>query len=126
MIVLYNGRLVIERKKLSKNWHAIYKVPNTEERTIDLCTNNVQEAFITAQYNYFAIRDDKTYEEVAESFVGKLKCWSCIHWLARTNECSFGFPEAMQVRGQYAQRCGLYDDCVKVKNDLPFWYLPAA
>ncbi len=126
MIVLYNGRLVIERKKLSKNWHAIYKVPNTEERTIDLCTNNVQEAFITAQYNYFAIRDDKTYEEVAESFVGKLKCWSCIHWLARTNECSFGFPEALQVRGQYAQRCGLYDDCVKVKNDLPFWYLPAA
>ncbi len=126
MIVLYNGRLVIERKKLSKNWHAIYKVPNTEERTIDLCTNNVQEAFITAQYNYFAIRDGKTYEEVAESFVGKLKCWSCIHWLARTNECSFGFPEAMQVRGQYAQRCGLYDDCVKVKNDLPFWYLPAA
>ena len=126
MIVLYNGRLVIERKKLSKNWHAIYKVPNTEERTIDLCTNNVQEAFITAQYNYFAIRDGKTYEEVVESFVGKLKCWSCIHWLARTNECSFGFPEAMQVRGQYAQRCGLYDDCVKVKNDLPFWYLPAA
>jgi len=126
MIVLYNGRLVIERKKLSKNWHAIYKVPNTEERTIDLCTNNVQEAFITAQYNYFAIRDNKTYEEVAESFVGKLKCWSCIHWLARTNECSFGFPEATQVRGQYAQRCGLYDDCVKVKNDLPFWYLPAA
>ena len=126
MIVLYNGRLVIERKKLSKNWQAIYKVPNTEERTIDLCTNNVQEAFITAQYNYFAIRDGKTYEEVAESFVGKLKCWSCIHWLARTNECSFGFPEAMQVRGQYAQRCGLYDDCVKVKNDLPFWYLPAA
>ncbi len=106
MIVLYNGRLVIERKKLSKNWHAIYKVPNTDERTIDLCTNNVQEAFITAQYNYFAIRDDKTYEEVAESFVGKLKCWSCIHWLARTNECSFGFPEALQVRGQYAQRCG--------------------
>ncbi len=126
MIVLYNGRLVIERKKLSKNWQAIYKVPNTEERTIDLCTNNVQEAFITAQYNYFAIRDGKTYEEVVESFVGKLKCWSCIHWLARTNECSFGFPEAMQVRGQYAQRCGLYDDCVKVKNDLPFWYLPAA
>ncbi len=126
MIVLYNGRLVIERKKLSKNWQAIYKVPNTEERTIDLCTNNVQEAFITAQYNYFAIRDNKTYEEVAESFVGKLKCWSCIHWLARTNECSFGFPEAMQVRGPYAQRCGLYDDCVKVKNDLPFWYLPAA
>jgi hypothetical protein len=126
MIVLYNGRLVIERKKLSKNWHAIYKVPNTEERTIDLCTNNVQQAFITAQYNYFAIRDNKTYEEVAESFVGKLKCWSCIHWLARTNECSFGFPEAMQARGQYAQRCGLYDDCVKVKNDLPFWYLPAA
>jgi len=126
MIVLYNGRLVIERKKLSKNWHAIYKVPNTEERTIDLCTNNVQEAFITAQYNYFAIRDNKTYEEVVESFVGKLKCWSCIHWLARTNECSFGFPEALQVRGQYAQRCGLYDDCVKVKNDLPFWYLPAA
>jgi len=126
MIVLYNGRLVIERKKLSKNWQAIYKVPNTEEQTIDLCTNNVQEAFITAQYNYFAIRDGKTYEEVAESFVGKLKCWSCIHWLARTNECSFGFPEAMQVRGQYAQRCGLYDDCVKVKNNLPFWYLPAA
>ena len=126
MIVLYNGRLVIERKKLSKNWQAIYKVPNTEERTIDLCTNNVQQAFITAQYNYFAIRDDKTYEEIAESFVGKLKCWSCIHWLARTNECSFGFPEAMQVRGQYAQRCGLYDDCVKVKNNLPFWYLPAA
>ena len=126
MIVLYNGRLVIERKKLSKNWHAIYKVPNTEERVIDLCTNNVQEAFITAQYNYFAIRDGKTYEEVAESFVGKLKCWSCIHWLARTNECSFGFPEAMQVRGQYAQRCGLYDDSIKVKNDLPFWYLPAA
>ena len=126
MIVLYNGRLVIEHKKLSKNWHAIYKVPNTEERTIDLCTNNVQEAFITAQYNYFAIRDGKTYEEVAESFVGKLKCWSCIHWLARTNECSFGFPEAMQVRGQYAQRCGLYDDSIKVKNDLPFWYLPAA
>jgi len=126
MIVLYNGRLVIERKKLSKNWHAIYKVPNTEERTIDLCTNNVQEAFITAQYNYFAIRDNKTYEEVAESFVGKLKCWSCIHWLARTNECSFGFPEALQVRGQYAQRCGLYDDSTKVKNDLPFWYLPAA
>ena len=124
MIVLYNGRLVIERKKLSKNWQAIYKVPNTEERTIDLCTNNVQKAFITAQYNYFAIRDDKTYEEVAESFVGKLKCWSCIHWLARTNECSFGFPEALQVRGQYAQRCGLYDDCVKVKNNLPFWYLP--
>jgi hypothetical protein len=126
MIVLYNGRLVIERKKLSKNWQANYKIPNTEERIIDLCTNNVQEAFITAQYNYFAIRDNKTYEEVVESFVGKLKCWSCIHWLARTNECSFGFPEALQVRGQYAQRCGLYDDCVKVKNDLPFWYLPAA
>jgi hypothetical protein len=86
----------------------------------------VQEAFITAQYNYFAIRDNKTYEEVVESFVGKLTCWSCIHWLARTNECSFGFPEALQVRGQYAQRCGLYDDSIKVKNDLPFWYLPAA
>lgn len=124
MIVLYNGRLVIERKKLSKNWQANYKVPNTEERTIDLCTHNVQEAFITAQYNYFAIRDNKTYEEVAESFVGKLKCWSCIHWLARTNECSFGFPEANQSRGQYAKRCSLFDDSIKVKNNLPFWYLP--
>lgn len=126
MIVLYNGRLVIERKKLSKNWHANLKVPNTEERTIDLHTHNVQEAYIAAQYNYFAIRDNKTYEEIAESFAGKPKCWSCIHWLARTNECSFGFPEANQVRGQYAKRCSLYDDSIKVKNNLPFWYLPTA
>jgi hypothetical protein len=46
MIRLYNGRLIIERLKLSDNWQAKYKLPNSEQLTIDLCTPDIRQAFV--------------------------------------------------------------------------------
>lgn len=110
MITLYAGRLVIERRKLSDNWSATIKLAHQAERVIDLCTPDVREAFIRAQHHYLALRHGQTFEEVQEESRGKVKCWSCVQWLPRSNECSFGFPEARQTGGKYAARCELYSD----------------
>jgi hypothetical protein len=110
MIVLYGGRLVIERRKLSENWRGIFKMPRDQERIIDLGTPDVREAFIRGQYHYMALHRKQPVEEVAAVFHDKAKCWSCVQWLPRSNECSFGFPEARQTGGRFAARCELYDD----------------
>jgi len=123
MINLYNGRLIIERRKLCENWRAKYKLPNLQECTIDLRTKDVREAFIQAQYHYLALRNNQSVVDVEESFNGKRKCWSCVYWLPRSNECSFGFAEAKQERGRYARHCELYDD-VGQKPTRPSWYSP--
>lgn len=123
MINLYNGRLIIERRKLCENWRAKYKLPNLQECTIDLRTKDVREAFIQAQYHYLALRNNQSVVDVEESFNGKRKCWSCVHWLPRSNECSFGFAEAKQERGRYARHCELYDDVGQTPT-RPSWYSP--
>jgi hypothetical protein len=63
MIRLYNGRLIIERLKLSDNWQATYKLPNSEQITIDLCTPDIRQAFVRAQYHYLALRDKQPVEQ---------------------------------------------------------------
>ena len=110
MIVLYSGRVIIERLRLSANWRAKIRLPGRPETILDLCTPDVREAYIRAQYHYLALRKNQPIEEIETEFYGKAKCWSCIHWLPRGNECSFGFPEARQNEGRFAARCGLYDD----------------
>lgn len=110
MITLYAGRLVIERRRLSENWRATIRLAGAPERNIDLCTPDVREAFIRAQHHYLALRNGQTFEEVQEEHRGKVKCWSCTQWLPRSNECSFGFPEARQTGGKYAARCELFSD----------------
>jgi len=110
MITLYAGRLVIERRRLSENWQATIRLAGAPERHIDLCTPDVREAFIRAQHHYMALRNGQTFDEVQEEHRGKVKCWSCMQWLPRSNECSFGFPEARQTGGRYAARCELFSD----------------
>lgn len=110
MINLYSGRVIIERRKLSENWSAKFKVPKRPELTIDLCTPDIREAYIRAQYHYLALHQNQPVEQVEEELKGQVKCWSCIHWLPRKDECSFGFPEARQNRGRFAARCGLYEN----------------
>jgi hypothetical protein len=123
MINLYNGRLIIQRRKLCENWRAKYNLPNQKEHIIDLLTKDIREAFIQAQYHYIALRSNQSFVDVEESFNGKRKCWSCVNWLPRLNECSFGFAEAKQDRGRYARYCELYDD-VGLEPNRPSWYLP--
>jgi len=110
MIVLYSGRIVIERLSLSQNWRAKYRIPGIEPLIIDLYTPDVREAYIRAQYHYMSLRQNQPIEEIEAQFHEKAKCWSCIHWLPRNDECSFGFPEARQNKGRFAARCELYDD----------------
>jgi len=110
MITLYGGRLILERRKLSENWRAIINIPGLDQHTIDLCTPDLREAFIRGQYHYIALRNRQPVEEIIEIYHHKAKCWSCVQWLPRLNECSFGFPEARQTGGRFAARCALYDD----------------
>lgn len=110
MIVLYGGRLIVERRKLSENWRGKFRLPRDKERIIDLGTPDVREAFIRAQYHYMALKSVQPVEEVAAAYHDKAKCWNCIQWLPRSNECSFGFPEARQTGGRFAVRCEHYDD----------------
>lgn len=110
MIVLYGGRLILERRRLSENWKATLKVPTKGKITVDLGTPDVRQAFIRGQNHYLARRTDRNVEEVALEALGAIKCWSCINWLPRNNECSFGFPEARQTGGRYAAKCELYSD----------------
>jgi len=109
MICLRNGRLIIERLKLSENWSARYKFPGTDAIVIDLCTPDIRQAFVRAQYHYIALRDKLPVEQAREAIDAKARCWFCHHWLPRTNECSLGFPEALQNNGLYASRCSLYE-----------------
>jgi len=110
MIVLYSGRIIVERLSLSTNWRARYRIPGIDPTIIDLCTPDVREAYIRAQYHYLALRQKQPIEVIESQFHEKAKCWSCIHWLPRGDECSFGFPEARQNKGRFAARCELYDD----------------
>jgi len=110
MITLYNGRIIVERLSLSANWRARYRIPGIDPTIIDLCTPDVREAYIRAQYHYLALRQKQPIEVIENQFHNKAKCWSCIHWLPRGDECSLGFPEARQNRGRFAARCELYDD----------------
>jgi len=110
MISLYNGRIIVERRTLSENWRAKFRLPHRDEIIIDLCTPDVREAYIRAQYHYVALLNNEPFEKIEETFNKKAKCWSCIHWLPRGDACSFGFPEARQNKGRFAARCELYDD----------------
>ena len=110
MIVLFGGRLVLERRLLSENWKATIKVPTKNKMIVDLGTPDVRQAFIRAQYHYLALRTDRAVTDVESESVSTTKCWSCLNWLPRSNECSFGFPEARQTGGRYASRCELYND----------------
>ena len=109
MICLYNGRLIIERLTLRDNWRGKYKFPNSDLVVIDLCTPDIRQAFVRAQYHYVALRDKQPVEQVQEVIDAKARCWFCHHWLPRTNECSFGFPEALQNNGRYASMCNFYE-----------------
>jgi len=110
MINLYNGRVIVQRNSLAENWTVRIKLPNCEPVTIDLGTPDLRAAFICAQYNYLALYSGKSVEEIKESYQGKAKCWSCIHWTPRSDACSFGFPEARTNKGRYARKCSLYED----------------
>jgi uncharacterized protein involved in tellurium resistance len=95
MINLYNGRVVIQRNSLAENWTVRIKLPNQEPVTIDLGTPNLRGAFICAQYNYLALYSGKSVEEIRESYQGKAKCWSCIHWTPRSDACSFAAVQTL-------------------------------
>lgn len=110
MINLYNGRIIIQRHSLAKNWSARIKLPNCEPVMIDLGTPDLRAAFICAQYNYLALYSGKSIEEIEVSYQGKPNCWSCIHWTPRSDACSLGFPEARTNKGRYARKCSLYED----------------
>jgi hypothetical protein len=110
MITLYNGRIIVERLSLSANWRARYRIPGIDPTIIDLRTSDVREAYIRAQYHYLALRQKEPFEVIENQFHDIAKCWSCIHWLPRGDECSLGFPEARQNKGRFAARCELYDD----------------
>ena len=110
MINLYNGRVIIQRNSLAENWTARIKLPNCEPVIIDLDTPDLRKAFIYAQYNYLSLYSNKSIAEIEESYQGKPKCWSCIHWTPRSDKCSFGFPEARTNKGRYARKCSLYED----------------
>jgi hypothetical protein len=73
MIRLYNGRLIIERLKLSDNWQATYKLPNSEQITIDLCTPDIRQAFVRAQYHYLALRNKQPVEQAQEVINAKAR-----------------------------------------------------
>ena len=110
MINLYNGRVVIQRNSLAENWTVRIKLPHVEPTILDLGTLNLRKAFICAQYNYLSLYSNKPIAEIEESYQGKPKCWSCIHWMPRSDACSFGFPEARTNKGRYARKCSLYED----------------
>ena len=110
MINLYNGRVIVQRNSLAENWTARIKLPNCEPVIIDLDTPDLRKAFIYAQYNYLSLYSNKSIAEIEESYQGKPKCWSCIHWTPRSDKCSFGFPEARTNKGRYARKCSLYED----------------
>lgn len=110
MIVLYGGRLVLERRNLIEKWQVTIKVPLAGKRNIDLDTYDVREAFIRAQYHYMALKKNASYEEIEEEEKNELKCWTCNNWLPRGNNCVFEFPEARQTCGRYASKCEMYTD----------------
>jgi len=64
MIVLYSGRVIVERLRLSDNWRAKIRLPGRAETIIDLCTPDVREAYIRAQYHYLALRKNQPIEEI--------------------------------------------------------------
>ena len=66
MISLYNGRIIVERRTLAENWRAKFRIPGLPETIIDLCTPNVQDAYIRAQYHYLALRKNQPIEEMYE------------------------------------------------------------
>jgi len=74
MIVLYSGRIVIERLSLAENWRAKYRIPGIEPLIVDLCTPDVREAYIRAQYHYLAIRQKQPIEKIETEYHGKAKC----------------------------------------------------
>ena len=110
MINLYNGRVIIQRNSLAENWTVRIKLPHCEPITIDLGTPSLRKAFICAQYNYLSLYGNKPIAEIEKSYQGKPKCWSCIHWMPRSDACSLGFPEARTNKGRYARKCSLYED----------------
>lgn len=110
MINLYNGRVIIQRNSLAENWTVRIKLPHCEPVIIDLDTPDLRKAFIWAQYNYLSLYGNKPIVEIEESYQSKPKCWSCIHWMPRSDACSFGFPEARTNKGRYARKCSLYED----------------
>ena len=64
MITLYNGRIIVERLSLSANWRAKFRIPGIEPTIIDLCTPDVREAYIRAQYHYLALRKKQQIEKI--------------------------------------------------------------
>lgn len=124
MIVLYGGRLVLERRSLSQNWKATLKIPAKGKVTIDLGTPDVREAFIRGQNHYLAVRTDRSVQEIEEETSSVTKCWSCLNWLPRSNKCSFGFPEARQTGGRYAAKCELYADGTEDPRSPRPWEWP--
>lgn len=110
MISFYHGRLLIDRRSLSENWRAIIRLPRMDRVEIDLCTPDMREAYLRAQYHYLALRMQQPIEEVKELYRRKAVCWNCIQWSPLSSECSFGFPEARQTGGRFAARCELYND----------------
>ena len=124
MIVLYGGRLVLERRRLTENWKATLKIPTKGKVTVDLGTSDVRQAFIRGQHHYLAVRTDRTVEDIEQEAMATTKCWSCINWSPLSNECSFGFPEARQTGGRYAAKCELYADGTEAPRSPRPWEWP--
>lgn len=110
MIVLYGGRVVLERRSLVATWEATIKMPTQGKRLIDLDTFDINEAYIRAQYHYLALKKNLTFEQVKEQEQHQAKCWSCIYWQPRSSKCLFEFPEAKASHGRYAAKCEMYSD----------------
>ena len=68
MISFYHGRLLIDRRSLSENWRAIIRLPRMDRVEIDLCTPDMREAYLRAQYHYLALRMQQPIEEVKELY----------------------------------------------------------
>lgn len=102
--------MVLERRNLVENWHATIKLPLQDKRQVDLMTPELRQAFIRAQYHYIALRDHLTVAEVETEQNQHPRCWNCMHFLHRGNNCVFEFPEARQTMGRFAAKCQMFSD----------------
>jgi hypothetical protein len=118
VINLFNGRVVLERRRLVENWCAKVKLPKQggAQITIDLQTTDLKLAFVRAQNIYRCLRKGEPLAELDPPPTNHLSCWDCAHWsVLRVNNggngCEFQFPEARQTAyGKFASQCHLYDD----------------
>jgi hypothetical protein len=109
VIILYGGRLTLERRSLIENWHALLRFPALDER-IDLKTKSLNEAFFLGSCHYQAVRKSQPFDQVVKEHRSSPQCWRCVQWSPIDNGCSLGWPEARASGGRYARKCDLWND----------------